>query len=206
MFNLIRRDVILQKRQLLIYIPFILFFIIMDASPVLTFLVASIFIPFNTYAYDEKVETNILLNSLPYTRTEIIASRYLGAIVYMILSTGVTSLALFAFNKSFTMTDIAIGSGFFLLFAAFTFPLFHIFKPGHITTVVLIGFILLTWIARPVARFIGEHLTAITDFIVNLSIPTLYTGATLVIMVVYVISWGLLLSFTSEKRSKWVLY
>ena len=80
MFNLIRRDVILQKRQLLFFIPFILFFIFTNSHPVLTFLVASIFIPFNAYAYDEKAETNVLLNSLPYTRKEIIASRYLGAV------------------------------------------------------------------------------------------------------------------------------
>lgn len=190
MFNLIRRDVILQKRQLYFYIPIIIFFIIMDSNPALTFLVASIFIPFNTYAYDEKVETNILLNSLPYTRNEIIVSRYLGAIVYMVLSIGVTSLALFFLNKPFTMTDIAIGSGLFLLFAAFTFPLFYILKPGYITTTVLIGFILLTFMAGPIALFIEEHLVGITSFLANLSIPILYAGATLAVMVSYVISWG----------------
>ncbi|MEB6551300.1 ABC-2 transporter permease [Heyndrickxia sporothermodurans] len=189
MFNLIRRDVILQKRQLLIFIPFILFFIIMDVHPALTFLVASIFIPFNTYAYDEKVETNILLNSLPYTRTEIIASRYVGAIVYMVLSIGVTSLALFVFNKPFAMTDIAIGGGFFLVFAAFTFPLFYIFKPGYITTVVIISFLLLVGIGPPVVRLLAKHFTAITDFILNLSISSLYTGAAVVIMTLYAVSW-----------------
>lgn len=189
MFNLIRRDVILQKRQLLIFIPFILFFIIMDVHPALTFLVSSVFIPFNTYAYDEKVETNILLNSLPYTRTEIIASRYLGAIFYMIIAVGVTSLALFIFNKPFAMTDIASGSSLFLLFAAFTFPLFYIFKPGHITMVVIISFLVLTAIGPSVVTFLAEHLTAITDFIHNLSMPVLYTGAALVIMVAYTISW-----------------
>lgn len=190
MFNLIRRDVILQKRHLLFFIPCILFFIIMDKHPALTFLIASIFIPFNTYAYDEKVETNILLNSLPYTRTEIIASRYLGAIVYMVLAIGVTSLALFALNKPFTMIDIAIGSSLFLLFAALTFPLFYILKPGYISTVVLISFLLLATIGPAIVLFLAEHLTAITDFIVNLSIPVLYTGGTLVIMLVYFISWG----------------
>ncbi|MFE6169426.1 ABC-2 transporter permease [Viridibacillus arvi] len=190
MFNLIRRDVILQKRQLLLFIPFILFFIIMDSHPALTFLIASIFIPFNTYAYDEKVETNILLNSLPYTRTEIIASRYLGAIVYMVLAIGVTSLALFAFNKPFTIIDIAIGSSLFLLFAAFTFPLFHIFKPGYISTVVMISFLLLAAIGPAIVLFLAEHLTAITDFINSLSVPVLYIGATFVIMLVYFISWG----------------
>ncbi|MGG3928003.1 ABC-2 transporter permease [Metabacillus fastidiosus] len=191
MFNLIRRDVILQKRQLLLFIPFILFFIIMDSHPALTFLLASLIIPFNTYVYDEKAETNILLNSLPYTRIEIIASRYLGAVIYMVLAIGVTSLALFAFNKLFTITDIAIGSGLFLLFAAFIFPLFHIFKPGYIFPIVIISFLLLASIGPAIMTFLAEHLTAITDFIVNLSVPALYTGATLVIVIVYAISWGI---------------
>ncbi|AUD15069.1 MULTISPECIES: ABC-2 transporter permease [unclassified Planococcus (in: firmicutes)] len=191
MFNLIRRDVILQKRQLLLFIPAILFFIIMGAPPILTILVASIFIPFNTYAYDEKVETNILLNSLPYTRREIIASRYLGAIVYMVLAIGITSLALFVFNTPFTLTDISIGSGLFLLFAALTFPLFQILKPGYITTVILATFILLTFLARPIGLFIAEHLTGMIDFIVNLSVTTLYTWATLIIVGLYLTSWGI---------------
>ncbi|OHX49399.1 ABC-2 transporter permease [Cytobacillus pseudoceanisediminis] len=190
MFNLIRRDVILQKRQLLIFIPFILFFIIMGAQPALIFLVASIFIPFNTYAYDEKAETNILLNSLPYTRREIIASRYLGALLYMILSIGIASLALLAFNKPFSITDIAIGSGLFLLFAAFTFPLFHLFKSGYITTVVLISFLLLTYLSRPIVSFINENLTVITDFIFSLSTQLLYMGAAAVILTFYAVSWG----------------
>ncbi|MEK3821307.1 ABC-2 transporter permease [Cytobacillus sp. FSL W8-0315] len=190
MFNLIRRDVILQKRQLLIFIPFILFFIIMGAQPALIFLVASIFIPFNTYAYDEKAETNILLNSLPYTRREIIASRYLGALLYMILSIGIASLALLAFNKPFSITDIAIGSGLFLLFAAFTFPLFHLFKSGYITTVVLISFLLLTYLSGTIVSFINENLTVITDFIFSLSTQLLYMGAAAVILTFYAVSWG----------------
>lgn len=189
MFNLIRRDVILQKRQLLIFLPFILFFIILNVPPVLVFLVASVFIPFNAYAYDEKAETNILLNSLPYTRKEIIASRYLGAIAYMILSIGLASLGLFLFNNPFTITDMAMGGGLFLLFAALTFPLFYIFKPGYITTVVLISFILLTWISQPVTSFIIEYLPAFTEFIRNQSIAVLYTGAAIAIMSLYAVSW-----------------
>jgi ABC-2 type transport system permease protein len=176
--------------MLLTFIPFIGFFIFMDSHPALIFLVASIFIPFNAYAYDEKAETNILLNSLPYTRKEIIASRYLGAVMYMLLAIGVTSLALFIFNKPFALSDIAIGGGLFLLFTACTFPLFYLFKPGHITTVILVSFILLAGIGPSVVMFLAEHLTAITDFIVNLSVPALYTGAAIVIITLFAISWG----------------
>ncbi|MCY7716067.1 ABC-2 transporter permease [Bacillus altitudinis] len=191
MFHLIKRDLILQKKQLLIFLPFILLFIIMDAHPVLTFLVASFFIPFNTYAYDEKAETNILLNSLPYTRREIIASRYLGAVVYMIISVGLTSAVLLSLGKLFTMMDIALGSGLFLLFSAFTFPLFYILKPGYITTAVIVVFIILSGIGPPIVALLAEHFSVITDFVMNLSIPILYTGSAVLIMLIYLMSWGL---------------
>lgn len=190
MFNLIRRDVIIQKWQILMFFPFILVFILMDAHPALTFLVASIFIPFNAFGYDEKAETNILLNSLPYTRKEVIASRYLGAIVYMVLSIGVTSLALFAFNRPFTLTDMAIGGGLFLLFAALTFPLYQIFKPGYITTIVLISFVVIAWATGPVVLFVEKHLTTIIDFLNQLSNPILYMGSAMVIAILYGLSWG----------------
>lgn len=190
MFNLIRRDIILQKRQLFIFIPFILVFIITDKHPAFVFLVASIFIPFNAFGYDEKAETNILLNSLPYTRTQIIASRYLGAIFYLLLSIVVTSLALLAFHKPFTITDMAIGSGLFILFAAFTFPLFYILKPGYISTVVIFSFIGLAFVVPPTVSFIAKHLTAITDFINQLSTPVLYTGTSVVIVTLYAVSWA----------------
>lgn len=189
MFNLIKRDVILQKKMLLTFIPFIAFFIIMDSHPAVTFLVASIFIPFNAFAYDEKADTNILLNSLPYTRKEVIASRYLGAIVYMVLSIGLSSLALLVSNIPFTKTDIAIAAGLFLLFAAFTFPLFYIFKPGYITIVVMISFVLSVGLVPPIVMYLAEHATAITNFIYSLSIQVLYTGAATVILTLYAVSW-----------------
>ncbi|MGE7948319.1 ABC-2 transporter permease [Lysinibacillus sp. NPDC093688] len=192
MLNLIRRDVILQKKYLVVFIPFILVFVIFDTSPVLVFLVASIYIPFNTCAYDEKAETNILLNSLPYTRKEIISSRYIGAIVYMFLTIVVTSLTLFVFNKPFTITDIVISSGLFLLFVAFTFPLFQIFKSNYLTLVVLIGFIILTKVTEPIVPFIS-------DFIVNIPLQILYMSALITIITIYAISWGITTAIYQRK-------
>lgn len=61
-------------------------------SPAFVFLMASMYIPLNGYIYDEQVESNILLNSLPYTRKEIVAAKYIGAIAYMIVSIGVASI------------------------------------------------------------------------------------------------------------------
>ncbi|MCM3618351.1 ABC-2 transporter permease [Sutcliffiella horikoshii] len=199
MFNLIRRDVILQKKLLLTFIPFVLFFIYMGSDPVFIFVVASIFIPYNAYAYDEKAEVNILLNSLPYTRKEIIASRYLGALVYMVLSIGVTSLALFLFDKPFGLMDISMGVGLFLFFAACTFPLFYILKPGHITTFIIITFIAMGAFGPKLVSFMAGHLAVITDFIFSISTFTLYSVLTIIILVAYTASWGFTTAIYEKK-------
>src|SRR5699024_5462017 len=134
MFNLIKKDFVIQKTQILLFIPFIMFFAIFadHISPAFVFLLASTYIPLNGYIYDEQVESNILLNSLPYTRKEIVAAKYVGAIFYMILSIGVASIILYIFNYDFMIKDITIAMGLFFIFTAFAFPLFYILKPGYI--------------------------------------------------------------------------
>lgn len=199
MFNLISRDLILQKKFLLVYVAVILIFVLMNKhDPAFIFILASIFIPFNTLAYDEKTETNILLNSLPYTRTEIVTARYVGAIIYTLLSIAFTSLLFVVFGHTFTVRDAAIGLGLFLIFAAFTFPLFYILKPGNISTAVLISFILLSFIGPSVFMYAAEKLTFITQFIQSLSEFALYAGAAVTIVVIYSLSW--LLATTAYKR------
>lgn len=191
MFNLIKRDVIMQKKLLLTFIPFILFFVVADKHPAFIFLIASIFIPFNAFAYDGEVKTNLLLNTLPYTRKKIIASRYLGAVIYMVLSIGAASVTLIVADKTFTINDILIASGLFLIFAALTFPLFYIFKPNYIFFIVMISFIILAGIGPPVVMFLAKRLPTIIQFINSLTLPILYTSVTLIIMMVYALSWGI---------------
>ena len=189
MFNLIKRDAIIQKNQLLVFIPFILFFVFMNTNPTLIFLVASIFIPFNAYAYDEKAETNILLNSLPYTRKEIIAARYIGALVYMLISVALTSIALFIFNKPFTFSQIGMGVSIFVLFSAITFPIFYIFKQGHISIFIMMSFLLLATVGPTIAHFLFRNLPVINQFTSQISTPIIYISVLFIVLVAYLSSW-----------------
>jgi len=191
MINLIKRDAIIQKYQLYIFIPFILFFVYMDTHPVIIFLVASIFIPFNAFAYDEKAETNILLNSLPYTRKEIIAARYLGALVYMLISVGLTAIALLIFNKPFTIEQMGFGISMFVIFAACSFPLFNILKQGYISLVLLISFLFLVGIVPKWVDKLLPNIPAITRFITDLSSSVLYGSVLLFTLILYITSWML---------------
>ena len=115
---------------------------------------------------------------------------YLGAIIYMLGAIGVTSLLLLIFNKPFSVADMALGCGLFLLFATFTFPLFYIFKPGFISSVVLICFLLAVFLGSYIISFLTEHFIAITQFLDLLPTPVLYTGAVMVVLTLYAVSWG----------------
>ncbi|AIF67030.1 multidrug ABC transporter permease [Terribacillus saccharophilus] len=191
MFNLIRRDFIIQKRQLLMYILLVLFFVLLGRQdPAFIFLLASIIIPVNTIAYDEKPETNILMNSLPYTRNEIIASRFLGTIVFIILATGVTSILMYVFNRPFSTTDIAISSSLALLLLSLYLPMSYIIKPGYSAPTALTSFLVLAGIVPPIVSYLGERLTSVTNFLLNLSVPIFYTSALLLGIAFYCTSWG----------------
>ncbi|WP_080875650.1 ABC-2 transporter permease [Oceanobacillus timonensis] len=191
MINLIRRDLIIQKFQLYLFLPCILVFIFAGShmSAFVIFIFAGFFIPINAYSYDEKVETNILLNSLPYSRTQIVASRYIGAIFYMAACIGSTTALFHVFNRPFTWADAAIGAGITLILFALAFPLFYLLKPGHIGTAVVIGIVLLAILSGPATRFIGEYVTPVADFFANTSTVTLYGSGLGIIAVLYAASW-----------------
>ncbi|WP_152655955.1 ABC-2 transporter permease [Oceanobacillus sp. CFH 90083] len=191
MFNLIKKDIIIQKTQLLLFIPLIIFlvFFAQNLSPILIFLLASTFISANAYVYDALTESNILLNSLPYTRKKIVASRYLGAIVYMIISIALAGGVLYLTGYGYEMMDMAIAVGLFFIFAAFAFPLFYILKPAYIGVAVLIGTIVLALGFQPASRFFMEHMTVITDFLVSTSTTTLYLIGAATSIGLYLISW-----------------
>ena len=191
MFNLIKKDFVIQKTQILLFIPFIMFFAIFGdhMSPAFIFLMAGMYIPINGYIYDERVESNIFLNSLPYTRKEIVAAKYIGAIAYMILSIGIAGIILKVFNYDYMIRDIAIAAGLFLIFVAFAFPLFYILKPGYIGLAILIGVIFFAVVLPPIFRFLAEHLTTITDFLTSLSTITLYLSGAAISISFYLISW-----------------
>ncbi|WP_249872873.1 ABC-2 transporter permease [Oceanobacillus saliphilus] len=191
MFNLIRKDLVIQKSQILLFIPFIMFFAIFGdhMSPFFIFLITSLYIPLNGYIYDEQVESNILLNSLPYRRKEIVAAKYIGSVVYMFLSIVIASIILYLFNFDFTLQDIAIATGLFFLFTAIAFPFFYILKPGYVGVAALIGMVVFAVVLPPALRFLAEHLTAITEFITSLSTATLYLSGAVISISLFLISW-----------------
>lgn len=199
MLNLIKRDVIIQKKQLYVFIPLILFFIMMKVPPILLFLVVSIFIPLNSYAYDERAETNILLNSLPYTRKEIIAARYIGSFFYMVVSVLLAIGLLYLFDRPFEWIDVGIGISSSILFTAFAFPMFYIFKRGYVSLAIMIAFFSLVAFVPLLLRKITVQLSEIVSYIQELSLPVLYSSVAGIALAIYLISWFITMNIYMRK-------
>lgn len=186
-----KRDLIIQKKQLLLYVPFILFFTVMDSHPVLIFLVVSLFIPFNALAYDEKTDVNVLLNSLPYKRKQIIASRYIGSLLYMAVGIVAAAIVLLVAGKPFTLTHISLGSGLYLLFSAMTFPMFYILRPGYTFPIVMLSFFLLVGGGPALFTLISDSLQGVIQSLMSLPMPTILTGFLSIALVFYGLSWAI---------------
>ncbi|MEC1446936.1 ABC-2 transporter permease [Bacillus haynesii] len=82
MFNLIRKDIVLQKKTLAVLFLGLCVYLTLDVSPIWVGIAFSIAIFMNAISIDEKSSIHMLLNSLPYTRKEIVSSKYIVVVLF----------------------------------------------------------------------------------------------------------------------------
>jgi len=109
MINLILKDILLQKKTavyLLLYIAiFILAFQSIAAGAFTAIVIALTYQMVSTVCnYDDKANSDIVMNSLPLTRKTIVLSKYLSVIVYALLAI----VGYMAFTLIFTLMPVGL--------------------------------------------------------------------------------------------------
>ncbi|SNX54443.1 ABC-2 transporter permease [Thermoanaerobacterium sp. RBIITD] len=148
MFNLILKDILIQKRTFFLGIVYIMIMILsfqqvgspMFSASVIAF---SYIMVQSACAYDDKNKSDILLNSLPLNRNTIVIARYLStfifaaiAVVYYILLTGIIKILELPFKVYPVSLEGTIGTLFALiLVSGIYFPIF--FKVGYIKSKIV---------------------------------------------------------------------
>lgn len=148
MFNLILKDVLIQKRTAVIALIYV--FVATFAFQSMKEMVFTVVIITVTYmlvmtscAYDDRNKSDLLLNSLPYKRSDIVLAKYLSIFVFELLGTIVYILATFIISVSglkitvYTPTVDSILATLFsvALLNGVYFPVY--FKTGYIKAKVL---------------------------------------------------------------------
>lgn len=201
MFNLMKKDFILQKRLLIVYIILLIFYLRADFSIVFSVVMISSLFVMNSHYYDEKDKANILLNSLPYTKKEIVSSKYIEALlsavivilIYFIGQYIVDSSLVFSFKQ---IIPCFLGT---MLFTASYLPFFYKFTQQYLlvafSALVVIGIIT----ARPIQEFVMANFAETIQLLQNLATIQLYGIMTILVIFIYVISWLLSIKIYSNK-------
>lgn len=199
MLNLMKRDISVQKGLMLLYIPTILFLAFMNFNTVLLVAFAMIYIPFNAIIYDSQVSTNMLLNSLPYKRSDIIAARYIGTIFQGLLCVLIALPFLYLFNVPFTWGQLIFGVTLSLFFMAFSYPVMYAFDSKYLSTIILFVFAFSLALAQPFFHLFKKYFQDIFVQLMSLGQTQLmlyFIGMTLII---YCISWFVTLQFYKRR-------
>lgn len=203
MVNLIWKDILIQKRQIPIYLGIIILCFWEDGVPLwwLAFITSISFI-MNAFYYDEKDNINILLNSLPYTRKQIVISKYLGALVFTGLFIGVIMGGGFIINGmelSFSWKDILHTFGLIMAFLSIIFPFFYKFKQQYLMIGAMVLFVVAIFTFRIVMQIFNEQFAKAFQWLASLPELQLYSFAALSILLLYGASWLLSMRIYERK-------
>ena len=105
MFNLIYKDVKLQRKTMMIILPALFLYLYLDFSSLYLGIVFSIAFAMHAYTHDDKKGIHVLLNSLPYTRKEIVSSKYAGTFVFTVVITIALMIGDYLFNRSIPLPE-----------------------------------------------------------------------------------------------------
>ena len=192
MLRLLWKDILTQKNFFLIILAMLVVFLLMNDGISIMWIGTwfSIMVVMNMISIDEKASIQALLNSLPYTRKEIVGSKYIGAFIFTVFFVCIIYLGNFLINGSgeyFKWKEILLIVGIVLLAVSFMLPFTFKFKVQYLW----VGFTVLF-----VAYFIFANLFALNDKlraligqILALSDIQLFLYASGIILAIYFASW-----------------
>lgn len=210
MYNLIRKDFILQKYLMLFYLFIAIFYTMTDMSMGLVITVLSVFFTINSHYYDEKGKNNVLINSLPFSRKQIIASKYIGVLIFLFITTLIIWLIRFIcqdiVSNSMTggsITELLTSYAIAILFVSFYFPFFYRFPNRILLSGFSILVIMMVALGKTiVSRFgnvMSDFINGIQAFSSQFSTTGLYISAFVITILIFSSSWFLTLKIYENK-------
>lgn len=202
MFNLMKKDLILQKRLLIVYVVLLIIYLRSDLSIVFSVVMISSLFVINSHYYDEKDKANILLNSLPYSRKEVVSSKYIGALLFAVIVMLVYVIGQYFVDSSFVnlsykqIISCFIGT---MLFTAFYLPFFYKFTQQYLLVAFSGFFVIVIITVQPISEFIMSNFQETIQLLQSMATIQLYSIMTILVIIIYSFSWILSIKIYSNK-------
>ncbi|AGN34643.1 ABC-2 transporter permease [Bacillus paralicheniformis] len=190
MFNLIRKDIVLQKKTLAASFLVLCVYLMLDISPIWVGVVFSIVISMYAFSIDEKSSIHILLNSLPYTRKEIVSSKYIVVVLLTSMVAAAILIVHFIIHRKFTIwKDILLMVAIVMTAASFMLPFCYKFKSNYLLIASIVAFGLYMLTVNFVVQNLNDQIREFVDMLLALHNTSLYLIVAISIITLYGCSW-----------------
>jgi len=200
MLNLIRKDIRLQKNQLLILLPALFIYLLFGTSTTWVSIVFCIVLIMDVFSKDEKTSANLLLNALPYTRKEIVNSKYIGVFVYTFLVLLTICIGNWMIHREFMQWEQLIFiTNIVVMFTSFAFPFAYKFKMKYLINGSLVLFVLYLAVVNIFIGDLNDRIRNTVQAFLSLDSTLLYLIVILSVTLIYMLSWMLSIRIYSRK-------
>ena len=200
MLNLIRKDIALQKKTLMIMLPLLLIYLTLGPSTIFVGVLFCIAINMQSFSIDEKSSIHHLLNSLPYTRKEIVSSKYISAGVFTFLIVLTIFIGNLIINREITQWEpLFIIMGIVAVFISLAFPFSYLFNSRYLLFALGALFVLYIVVVNTFIPNLNDILREVIQMVLAFDHLLLYLGILLAIVIFYTLSWMFSIRIYSRK-------
>lgn len=204
MFNLILKDLMIQKTNFLILFLTSIAYLAIDTSVIWLGFLFSIIVIMNAFSMDEKTPINHFLNALPYTRKQIVSAKYIGVFVLTFIIFSFLIIGNLLIHQTFgDWRELLLILCLVLLFVSYIFPFSYKFSSRNLITgsviSVFVVVIALKVIGTKDTMTLNEKIGWVATKLFSLQQSQLYIVVGIVISLVYICSWMLSIRIYSKK-------
>ena len=152
------------------------------------------------FATDEKKSIQMLLSSLPYTRREVVTSKYIAAIVYLLLVISVIVMSNYLINQQQpNWKAFLIVVGIVMLLVSFSFPFSYKFSSKYLQFAAIGLFMLYLFVLKFSVPNLHDEIRSITAKLLQFNDTQIVVGIGAVFCILYLLSWMLSVKIYEKK-------
>ncbi len=200
MLNLIRKEIVLQKKTLMIMLPLLFVFLFEGTSSIWIGVIFCIPLILQSFSIEEKSNIQLLLNSLPYTRKEIVSSKYLGSFVFTLLVLTTIFIGNLIIHGEITQwKQLLFIFCSVAIFISLALPFSYKFNSQYILTAFAVLFVLYLIVINKFIPNLNDRLREGVRIVLSYDNVLLYAGVLLTVVVLCLFSWMLSIRIYNRK-------
>lgn len=181
-------------------LPALVVYLILNTSSIWVGILFSIAFIMNAFSIDEKYSIHMLLNSLPYTRKEIVSSKYIGAIIFTYAIVFIIFIGNLIIHQEIVVwKDLLFIVSVVMVASSLFFPFSYKFKSQYMMLASLVLFGAYLIVINFFIPNLNDKIRGLVQMLLTLQTSQFYLIFGLSVMALYACSWLLSIRIYGKK-------